>query len=427
MSPLLRAAFLASCFTAFLASWSSPLPAQPSPAAINQAFGLPLLSPTGPLWEENVTAVAQRLRWREESRTSYGSSYRLYPNPALPVLDRKAYSLLLLAEDGKPSSFSFIFANKGDVERMVVLDPSHPPDRQHREAERQIRDYKRVVREDEAELTTRLTTLFGPPSEFRLDDGPGTQARARRWDWLGHTFLLIAPSHEYSNLRIIPTASLDSTGTERIHRADLREQLLQRIVRRENGDVVLTDIPMVNQGPKGYCVPATWERVLRYMGIPADMEILAMAGRTQVGGGTTLRDITMGASALVRRNGRRVLTETGQLTLRSIANHIDRGVPLMWTMSTVPLWNDSVNTRTQQRARVSDWDTWKRDTDAIARSARNLRADRNYAHVCMIIGYNPVTQEVAVSDSWGPDYAERWTTLAEVNALTLGETLIIQP
>ena len=37
------------------------------------------------------------------------------------------------------------------------------------------------------------------------------------------------------------------------------------IVARSN--VVVTDIPMVDQGPKGYCVPATWERYLRYLGI----------------------------------------------------------------------------------------------------------------------------------------------------------------
>jgi hypothetical protein len=26
----------------------------------------------------------------------------------------------------------------------------------------------------------------------------------------------------------------------------------------------------------------------------------------------------------------------------------------------------------------------------------------------MIVGYNKITGEVAVSDSWGPEYEERW-------------------
>ncbi|GDY18595.1 hypothetical protein LBMAG55_19180 [Verrucomicrobiota bacterium] len=51
---------------------------------------------------------------------------------------------------------------------------------------------------------------------------------------------------------------------------------------------------MVNQGPKGYCVPATWERVLRYMGIPADMYVLAMVGQSGAGGGTSLSTLAAG-------------------------------------------------------------------------------------------------------------------------------------
>jgi hypothetical protein len=36
---------------------------------------------------------------------------------------------------------------------------------------------------------------------------------------------------------------------------------------------------MVDQGPKGYCVPATFERAMRTMGIDADMYLLAMVGQ----------------------------------------------------------------------------------------------------------------------------------------------------
>ena len=66
-----------------------------------------------------------------------------------------------------------------------------------------------------------------------------------------------------------------------------------------NGDVILKDIPMVNQGPKGYCVPATWERAMRYMGVPADMYVLAMAGQSGAGGGTSVVAIANGAKAAV--------------------------------------------------------------------------------------------------------------------------------
>ena len=46
---------------------------------------------------------------------------------------------------------------------------------------------------------------------------------------------------------------------------------------------------MVNQGPKGYCVPATFERVLRTMGIESDMYLLAMLGGTSLAVGLRSR------------------------------------------------------------------------------------------------------------------------------------------
>jgi len=40
------------------------------------------------------------------------------------------------------------------------------------------------------------------------------------------------------------------------------------------------------------------------------------------------------------------------------------------------------------------------------------------AHLCMIIGYNSRTKEIATSDSWGKEFAERWLTLEEAAALS---------
>ena len=43
----------------------------------------------------------------------------------------------------------------------------------------------------------------------------------------------------------------------------------------------------------------------------------------------------------------------------------------------------------------------------------------------MIIGYNKKTGEIATSDSWGPNYRERWMTEEEILAISMGEMLII--
>ena len=39
-------------------------------------------------------------------------------------------------------------------------------------------------------------------------------------------------------------------------------------------------------------------------------------------------------------------------------------------------------------------------------------------HICLIIGYNPETAEIAISDSWGPVFAERWVPIEEMQLVS---------
>ena len=59
-------------------------------------------------------------------------------------------------------------------------------------------------------------------------------------------------------------------------------------VRRSQSNVYIDGVPMVNQGQRGYCFPATIERILRYYGIDADMHALALMMGTKVEGGTRM-------------------------------------------------------------------------------------------------------------------------------------------
>ena len=53
------------------------------------------------------------------------------------------------------------------------------------------------------------------------------------------------------------------------------------------GDVFVDNVPMVDQGQKGYCAVATAERVLRYYGLAIDEHQLAEAAGTTAEGGTS--------------------------------------------------------------------------------------------------------------------------------------------
>jgi hypothetical protein len=212
----------------------------------------------------------------------------------------------------------------------------------------------------------------------------------------------------------------DTRGVDRVADADLRARLAGRVERRDNGDVVIRDIPMVDQGPKGFCVPATMERMLRHLGIPADMYLLAMAANTRPGGGTTVDDVVYAVKDKVRRHGRRVVPFGGRPDDETVRRWIDQGVPVLWALQTSDPVDQHINRQSRERSAVVDWAAWKTSLTAVRRNARTMARGADQGHVCLIIGYNDETGEIAISDSWGPGYAERWITGEEAAAISQG-------
>ncbi|MDB6080560.1 MAG: hypothetical protein JWO82_4307, partial [Akkermansiaceae bacterium] len=48
-------------------------------------------------------------------------------------------------------------------------------------------------------------------------------------------------------------------------------------------------------------------------------------------------------------------------------------------------------------------------------------------HICMIVGYNEATNELAVSDSWGASYERRWVPCTVANWASSGGLFMILP
>lgn len=388
---------------------------------LNGVFGIPVWADDN-LWDDEAPVAAQRLGWEQESATSTDSSFRKYPDASDRVLGVRAYSLCLYGEHDNVSRVSMMFANKGDSVTVNAFAGDAKAARQFR---KQSQNYKAAIREDSTKIANALTGLLGAPVDQRLGQDSQTRESAKRWDWNGHAILLISPRDEYATVRIIPLDAPDFEGKTRISDEDLRARLASRVERRPNGDVVLEDLPMVDQGPKGYCVPATWERAMRYMGIPIDMYMLAMAADTYAGGGTSLAGIVAGAREAIRRGGRRLDDELSKVTMNYVQKYIDRGLPIMWSMYSMSDVNAALASRMSERSTMTDPKEWEKTLGPIRRGAKRIKIDRDQAHLCMIIGYNKDTHEIAVSDSWGPAFAERWMTEEEANAVSRGSMMII--
>ena len=397
-------------------------------AEINEATGHELVNLT-PLDGREAAEIAEALAIPQESATSHGSSWRRYAarggGNAFRLFGAMPYSTALYSDaDGLVAHLSIVYANKGDFGSTAGSGEAHFGG--GTSATRST--LAEAMNADAKTITEALTEAIGEPTTQRFGE---RQARrtVTRWDWHGHSFILSHEDGEYVGLAIMSTEAADGGGrTDRISNTEIRERLAAGVRRAENGDVWITDIPMVDQGPKGYCVPATFERVMRALGVEADMYLLAMIGETQAGGGTSVRRLIDNVSSHVRSKGRRPHEETiRQLRIRSVKRRIDEGIPVMWVMHSMPEYNKIANENTTARAQDTDTEArLKAMREQIDKLASGPEPVGNN-HICMIVGYNEKTGELAVSDSWGARYELRWVPIEAAQWVSRDELFYILP
>ena len=380
------------------------------PETVNAAIGAPLFDDAH-LWDDPAADAARRISCPRESETADSSSFRRYADAETRFLGARPFSVALYGAGGTVARLSLIFANKGDF----FAGGSAPAD---------MDGLGDAIERDASTLESALSELFGEGDRQSFGEGSGYR-RVSRWDWRGHAFVLSEMEEEYAALAIMPEARADAKGrAEKISAKALRRNLANNVARNEAGDVWLRNIPMVDQGPKGYCVPATFERYMRYTGIPTDMYLLAMAGATRAGGGTLLGPFVEGVERDVSRYGRDLDRVDTDMEVRDIARHIDEGLPLLWRLHSTEAFNALANQQTANRQPDRDPQAWSRYLEEVRERAETLGPDPNYGHIAMIVGYNKRTGEIAISDSWGPRYERRWIVEEAAEAVDQGSYVI---
>ena len=256
---------------------------------------------------------------------------------------------------------------------------------------------------------------------------------------------------EFVRLEIKPppkgASALIGAGTPSLPRFDPAAH-----VRREaaGGDVFIKDVPMVDQGQKGYCVVASTERVMRYYGGDVDANELAQIANSDAGGGTSyqamigaLKKVAARLKVRVReiekmevndilalikeynraakKDGVSPIPDPGRFIdlgaifgamkadvlrevrlknksdlsrfQRTVAENTDKGIPLLWTV---------------QLGILPDKDV----------------PQSGGGHMRLIIGCNAKTNEILYSDSWGAGHELKRMSAADAWTITTGLTKI---
>ena len=252
------------------------------------------------------------------------------------------------------------------------------------------------------------------------------------------------------------------TGGMAASRAKTARTVKENVTRNPEGDVWIENVPMVDQGQKGYCAAAASERVLRYYGLEIDQHRIAQLADTAAEGGTTLEGMAKAISKVGRQfqlDKKDLISpdSDGSFEKSDHAKLIDQyNVEAKKKKAALIDWKDYTSDRVVDLPAI-----WRAMDPAILLVARSgqkqgmnqfvknialyvdqgvpllwsclvglypeeppLGQEGAFGHVRLIIGYNAKTKELVYSDSWGPRHAFKRLPLDQAWAMTKGLTVL---
>ncbi len=286
-----------------------------------------------------------------------------------------------------------------------------------------------------------LTGVTGKPRKV-LQRDTGVKLDARIWQTEHGLLLLEAAgsgkrknfSGEFIRLTIGPDAEALERGGARD--AARRNTLKTNKKTEENGDVWIDGIPMVDQGQKGYCVPATAARVFAYYGMDGvDQHALAALCKSSGDGGTSMSQMESALKDISRRFHIKVIELDKGGFSGFISDYNDAAKKLKKPavssrMMMMPEFDPEVllAARAGKAAQVRKWlKPITKSIDAglpvlwsvmLAFPEQGLPQSGG-GHMRLIIGYNEQNNTIIYSDSWGAAHARKEMPAEQACAMTV--------
>ena len=164
---------------------------------------------------------------------------------------------------------------------------------------------KKVAPDERKAPSPEKTTLRNGGLRFRRAFAKADPAAELVWG-------LSAPSDnkvrtvEYLRLTLTPKGEMKAKSSKLAKRAEGKAgkaKIKDNVTKSPNGDVYIDNVPMVDQGQKGYCAAAVSERVLRYYGNQIDEHEIAQQAGTTAQGGTSVAAMKDVITAVGAKNG----------------------------------------------------------------------------------------------------------------------------
>lgn len=393
---------------------------------------------SGTFWSQSQADLfgkffnGERGNWVDKEKTRLRIA-----RPGVKLAGMKLGEMLVNWKDGIPQSMTVMVYNKGDNGAI---------DKEEFE--------KRVEHVREA-----LTSLTGvQPAEYRASRREAV-VKVNGWSWIwdkGAVAVETSSSRdgrefeaEFIRLKAGPTeASIArADASSRARKADIKQH-----VKKEGKRVVIQDIPMVDQGQKGYCVVATAARIFAYYGMDyVDQHELASLANSSAEKGTSPAEMAenlkkIGARFQIRvrvldsltdyRDFRNLVKAYNRAASRLKKEKMDDECawPFFWANA------DGEVLRQARAGSPSQMDKWLNAIRPYITAGipvlwsvqlgllpEPLRLTQTGGgHLRLIIGFDEEKKTIIFSDSWGAEHSEKEMPLADAIAITTGRQ-VMQP
>jgi len=390
----------------------------------------------GTFWKSKKTELAplfidQQGRWNDTAR----SVFRI-PKTTIKLANLELGEMLVSFDDksaeGPPLRVDISLWNKGD---------DLPVSREK---------FEQIIQKATLELG-KLTAVNSQDFTPKRGD-TAVKINATAWKHANYQVLLES-SHsgassksfeaEFIRLKIVPPGK-DFHETQKVSRNDIRAN-----VKPDGSGTVITNIPMVDQGQKGYCVVASVARVMAYYGLPVDQHEIAQIANSRAGGGTTMEEMKEGLKRVCGRLGlrmreidmlqnqdyERLIKQYNRSAKASGARQLDektRDLGAVWQQFDPQVLKQA---RCGNKTEVARWTKQLKEqidkgvpvfwTVMLGLVPEPGLPQAGGGHMRMLIGYDEKSGEVIFSDSWGAMHEKKRMKIEDAMTISVGRTYLL--
>lgn len=221
-----------------------------------------------------------------------------------------------------------------------------------------------------------------------------------------------------------------------------------------DGDVYVANVPMVDQGQKGYCAVATSERVLRYLGQNIDEHELGASAKSTAAGGTSVQAMYESVRTIARKYGIGTYVIYGDMN-QGMSDRAEKFLKEIENYNKVAkkLKKPSIERSDFMRGNAVDANAAREKMDGEVIKALKLKSSKytgfktaikkqvqsglplfwgvtlglfpepdipqaSGGHMRLIIGFNEKTKEIIYTDSWGAGHEYKRMSMDNAWAIT---------